>query len=357
MSGKTSKEEQKQQEINNTPVIGILTLPISNWLGENVSLKSRRAKSYLPSAYVKWIENSGARVVPIQYNATKPILLSYLNQLDGAIICGEVPAVNYGMLPDDVKVDIEVVRWMKAENTIFEFAKVQNKRGTYFPLMGIGMGYEELVFMHTVPHYYSKLTTTDDAMSISEDQVSKTEMVDMAQEYLSVPLHLTKNPGVFGTAFTEKQKKEWSKTPVLYTGPGWGFNADDSSKKRWEGFLEVNATNVNKKLKTKVISLYSFKDYPFYGCAFHPEAVIYNWSEEEIPQTNTAVAFSQKLSELFVNECRKNPTKLSSDKILIYNYTLYSPEKVLKILYPENWESLELRQHFTNSYFFGVVKN
>ena len=120
MSEKTSKEEQNQQEINNTPVIGVLTLPISNWLGENVSLKSRRAKSYLPSAYVKWIENSGARVVPIQYNATKPILLSYLNQLDGAIICGEVPAVNYGMLPDDVKVDIEVVRWVPDNLTLID---------------------------------------------------------------------------------------------------------------------------------------------------------------------------------------------------------------------------------------------
>ena len=32
MSGKTSTE------INNRPVIGILTLPLSNWLGDNIAL-------------------------------------------------------------------------------------------------------------------------------------------------------------------------------------------------------------------------------------------------------------------------------------------------------------------------------
>ena len=32
MSGKTSAE------INNRPVIGILTLPLSNWLGNNITL-------------------------------------------------------------------------------------------------------------------------------------------------------------------------------------------------------------------------------------------------------------------------------------------------------------------------------
>ncbi len=77
----------KSSDINNRPVIGILTLPLSNWLGDNIELGSRRAKSYLPAAYVAWIENSGARVVPIQYTMTKPILYSYLAQINGVIIC------------------------------------------------------------------------------------------------------------------------------------------------------------------------------------------------------------------------------------------------------------------------------
>ena len=89
--------------------------------------------------------------------------------------------------------------------------------------------------------------------------------------------------------------------------------------------------------------------------AFHPEAVIYSWVEKMIPQTDVGVHFSHKRSALFVNECRKNLTQLSSMSILIYNYTLFSPAKVLKILYPENWQTMQLRKHFTNSYFFGLT--
>ena len=113
----------------------------------------------------------------------------------------------------------------------------------------------------------------------------------------------------------------------------------------------------NKHLKTEYINAYSFKEFPFYGMAFHPEAVIYSWMEKKIPQTDVGVHFSHKMSELFVNECRKNLTQLASENILIYNYTLFSPAKVLKLLYPENWQTLQLKKHFTNSYFFGIVRH
>ena len=53
----------------------------------------------------------------------------------------------------------------------------------------------------------------------------------------------------------------------------------------------------------------------------------------------------------------KNLTQLASKNILIYNYTLFSPAKVLKLLYPENWQTLQLKKHFTNSYFFGIVRH
>ena len=99
MSGKTSAE------INNRPVIGILTMPLSNWLGDNVALTSRRAKSYLPAAYVRWIENSGARVVPIQYTATAPIIKSYLTQINGIIICGDIAPINYAKINKDTKIE------------------------------------------------------------------------------------------------------------------------------------------------------------------------------------------------------------------------------------------------------------
>ena len=348
MSSKTSTS------VNNQPVIGILTIPLSNWLGDNIAIDSERAKSYLPAAYVRWIENSGARVVPIQYTLTKPIMNSYLAQVNGVIICGDISPVNVSNMKPDTQIEMNVIRWAKAEFHIFEWAKKQNRMGTYFPVLGIGMGYEELIFMHQYPKYYSQIKDSKTAMS-NDKPFNPKEMVEISKTYTSNPFKLTSNPGIFGRKFSKKDQKIFATNKVCYTTPGWALNAKSKNVKQFETFLEINSIGKNKKLNTEYINAYSFKELPFYGLAFHPEAVIYSWVEEMIPQTDNDVLFSQKMSELFVNECRKNLTPLSSTQILIYNYTLFSPNKVLKILYPENWETMQLRKHFTNSYFFGLV--
>ena len=61
--------------LNETPVIGILTIPISKWVtgDQKLILKSKHLKSFIPNAYIQWLESAGAQVVPIQYNLTKPI--------------------------------------------------------------------------------------------------------------------------------------------------------------------------------------------------------------------------------------------------------------------------------------------
>jgi hypothetical protein len=139
--------------------------------------------------------------------------------------------------------------------------------------------------------------------------------------------------------------------------PGFAMNAIGKKEKEMEKFLEINSIAKNQKLNTEFINIHSFKDYPFYGFAFHPEAVVYNWIEKMIPQTEAGLSFSHKMSEIFVNECRKNSTQLISESILIYNYTLYSTGKVLKLLYPQNWQTMQLRKHFANSYFFGITRH
>ena len=346
--------DKTETDINNRPVIGVLTMALSNWLGDNIDLKSRRAKSYLPAAYVQWIENSGARVVPIQYTTTGPILKSYLSQINGIIICGDISPVNYATMDKDTVIEQEVIRWMKAEFSIFQWAKKQNNLGNYFPVLGIGMGYEELIFMNLMPNYYSRVTGTKSAMNFTDEEIPKDEMVKVADTYFASPFKLTDTPGIYGN-ISKDDKKLFATKDVCYTTPGWVMNTKGEKISKIKEFIDINSVGKNKHLKTEYINAYSFKEYPFYGMAFHPEAVIYSWMEKQIPQTDVGVQFSHKMSELFVDECRKNLTQLISKNILIYNYTLFSPAKVLKLLYPENWQTLQLKKHFTNSYFFGMV--
>ena len=200
MSSKTSTS------VNNQPVIGILTIPLSNWLGDNIAIDSERAKSYLPAAYVRWIENSGARVVPIQFTLTKPIMNSYLAQVNGVIICGDISPVNVSNMKPNTQIEMNVIRWAKAEFHIFEWAKKQNRMGTYFPVLGIGMGYEELIFMHQYPKYYSQIKDSKTAMSNNKPFNPK-EMVEISKTYTSNPFKLTSNPGIFGRKLSKKDQK------------------------------------------------------------------------------------------------------------------------------------------------------
>jgi len=352
MSDKTSSPD----EINNRPVIGILTNALSNWLGDNISIDSKKAKSYLPAAYVNWIENSGARVVPIQYTATKPIILSYLTQLNGVIICGDISPLNYATLKKGTQFNTNILRWAHSEFIIFQWAKKQNNLGKYFPVLGIGMGYEELIFMNLMPEYYSEFTNSKSVWADLPAGYKPTdELVKASDTYRATPLTLTDTPGIFGSKISKADRKLWATNPVCYTTPGWAMNAKSKKIDKLKEFLEINSIVKEQKSKAEYINIYSFKEYPFYGMAFHPEAVIYSWIEKEIPQTDVGVEFSLKMSEIFVNECRKNLTQLTSNKILIYNYTLFSSEKVLKILYPEKWQTMQLKKHFTNSYFFGLT--
>ena len=57
--------------------IGILTVPLSK--NEYYVYKNNKNvyfNSYLPNSYVKWLEQSGAKVVPIPFNLPEKKLLS-----------------------------------------------------------------------------------------------------------------------------------------------------------------------------------------------------------------------------------------------------------------------------------------
>ena len=70
---KTQKRKKKKKNklciektcVYKNPVIGILTVPVYK------VERNKKLVSYLPDSYVKWIQMSGARVVPILFNWDK----------------------------------------------------------------------------------------------------------------------------------------------------------------------------------------------------------------------------------------------------------------------------------------------
>ena len=66
--------------------------------------------------------------------------------------------------------------------------------------------------------------------------------------------------------------------------------------------------------------------YPFWGSAFHPEKVLFDWNNflTELPHSKEARDVAQFFGRFFVDQARKNNHKFASrdilEKHLIYNF-------------------------------------
>ena len=75
----------KTEDLNYRPIIGILAQELSEelepWYGDNYT-------SYIGAAYVKWIEQAGARVVPVLINQDEEYYETIFSSTNGLVFPG-----------------------------------------------------------------------------------------------------------------------------------------------------------------------------------------------------------------------------------------------------------------------------
>ena len=343
--------------LNETPVIGILTLPISKWVTGNqkLILKSKYLKSYIPNAAIEWIESAGAQVVPIQYNLTKPIMTSILKQVNGVVIGGEIIKSKPENLKDS-DIDIHIIRYSKAEFHIFNYAKEQNANGYFFPLFGVAGGAQDLLMMEKMPEFFKNFKTKDNAKNI---KFPKDTFIEIPSKNKRYPLKLTNAFGILNKNNTSMEyQKTFKKNNVCYSETGFTFRATGKFIKSLKNSIYINSLAKTKNHKL-FINMFTFQQYPFYGTLFHPEAIFHNSILNQTKNSIPMNKLSLLLSERFVNDARKNHNKLLTQSILIYNYTLFSPQNVIKILFPDQWQVYiqQFNKEMPVSYFFGLTSN
>ena len=91
--------EQNAEEINYRPIIGILAQELSSslepWYGDNYT-------SYIGAAYVKYVEQAGARVVPVLIDQTEEYYDTIFKSTNGLLIPGgAVSIVDSGLKLND----------------------------------------------------------------------------------------------------------------------------------------------------------------------------------------------------------------------------------------------------------------
>ncbi len=297
---KLSKKNKTKKLKKNKVVIGILTSPIPD---KNDELN---AKSYLYKSYVDWVNLKNVKIVPLQYNLPKHILLLLLNQINGIIMVGG--AVN-NLNTHKMKTYKQYLGTCKY---IINHAKNENNKKRYFPLFSICLGFEIMGILAQ-----KKIG--------SEKEFSKSS-IDKIQNKGLYPLHFNDEDSRLKALFTSAERDQISKKPSVYYSHKLSFNLSKKYTQKIEKKQLISSSAI-KNGKHYITSMED-RNYPFYSTLFHPEKPKFL---RHIPNTNTSNLVSLRLIDFFVKECKKNKNRWlgcgDANNFFIENYPYYMIQK------------------------------
>lgn len=219
--------------VNNYPIIGVFTQPSTSKEGN-----CNGNCMYLAASYVKYLEAAGARVVPINYGASKSELDTIFSSVNGVFFPGGGSS------------------FPSSAQYIFDKAVSANDAGDYFPMWGTCMGFQWLM------------------IAASRDTgILDPPSGQMDSENYSIPLDFTKaasSSRLFANADT-KVMNILSTQNVTLNNHHYGIYPDHlASTPSLNSFYNVLSTNVDRNGVPFVSTVEAFK-YPIYGSQWHPE--------------------------------------------------------------------------------------
>ncbi|XP_050544522.1 gamma-glutamyl hydrolase B-like [Daktulosphaira vitifoliae] len=277
---------------NKGPIVGILTQEIQWSCLINTHPDLPENTTYIASSYVKAVEASGGRVIPVFTNKTFEYYLDIVKKVNGILIPG-------GSCSFDTNSGITQSVCM-----IYKIAKKINDMHDHFPIFGICLGFELLLLC---------------------SNHGKTPLVMCNCEGMNMPLELI--PGM------EKKSVLFKKMPydiknILLNKPVTANHhhfcitrpvmSSTGLNKFW------NTITINRDINDmEFISSIEAKNYPFVGLQFHPEKNAYEWERND-PHDWDAIYSARFFYDWFLNECRQNKHKYINEEELkaeiIYNY-------------------------------------
>jgi gamma-glutamyl hydrolase len=293
---------------NLRPIIGILAIP-----------STESSNSFIHASYVEWLEQGGARVVPIPHDTPPLEIDEILQSINGVLFTGGALDLEFNST------------FVKAADQILNH--VRNSRDDYFPMWVTCMGFQMLTGL------------------VVRDLGSDVIVPGYDSYRLAIPLEFTEHARksrLFGGAsdeiFSNLAKKNitanvhhFSIQPELYAN-------NDLLK----DMFEVLSYNHDRKGRPFVSSIEG-RNLPIYGVQWHPEKPQYEWDvytnpEESLPHDPAAYPAMQYFSNFFISEARKNirrfPNASEESRRLIYNYYPRAFEDTFSYVFPFRQETL-----------------
>lgn len=241
----------------NRPVIGILTQP-TEFGGE-----------YIAASYVKFVEASGARVVPIRYWWSERELQTVFRGINGVLLPGGGASLD----PEDSVM-------IRPAQILYDLAQKQNKLvPNSFFLFGVCLGWEIL------------------AVVASKDATILKESGQYDNHGLAKPLQQVD----FRSQLFRDLDSKLPKKKLFYHSHQMGVSPE-MFRLKFDHCWKTVATGQDERGK-RFIAAAESRCAPYYGLQFHPEKNLFEWkSGADIPHqleaTEVTLHFVRLLAEL-----------------------------------------------------------
>eukprot|EP01100_Stratorugosa_tubuloviscum_P008869 TRINITY_DN3707_c1_g2_i1.p1 TRINITY_DN3707_c1_g2~~TRINITY_DN3707_c1_g2_i1.p1 ORF type:complete len:317 (-),score=121.35 TRINITY_DN3707_c1_g2_i1:75-1025(-) len=272
---------------NDRPIVGIYTQPTHGSL-------AKYGNSYIAASYVKFLESSGVRVIPIFHNSTSSELKDLFNSINAILLPG-----------GGVDLTSEVQYWNNLKY-LFSLVKQANDNGDHFLLWGTCLGFEEL-------------------LCLAADDTEILESFD-AENY-TIPLDFTSiaySSNLFRQA-PAKIMDILANEPITMNNHQSGLTPSTFNKmSSLNSFYDILSTNYDRN-NIEFISTIEAKNYPIYGVQWHPEKNQFEWTPSEvIDHSIDAVEAISYFTNFIGREARKNAHYYQDvnkeNKAVFYNY-------------------------------------
>ncbi|XP_076272744.1 gamma-glutamyl hydrolase A-like isoform X1 [Rhynchophorus ferrugineus] len=278
------------EALNDGPIVGILS---QETYIINKYFPDRKYDSFIQASYVKFLESAGARIIPIWIGQTEEYYRRVINYTNGVMFPGGGTYFN------------ETGGYGEAATHLYRIALEQNNKGTYYPIWGICLGMQALM--------YAALNGTED-IRVDCSSNNRVEALNFTLDQSTSRLFAQAPADIMEILRNEK---------VTYNQHRYCLTQEVLSDKNMLDDWRILSTNQDEN-GLEFISSFEHKKVPFYGIQFHPEKNMFEFGRTSIPHSANSIRSSQYFANYFVNECRKNTNKFPNDEIesssLIFNF-------------------------------------
>ncbi|XP_068618378.1 gamma-glutamyl hydrolase-like [Battus philenor] len=291
---------QEDAAINDRPIIGVLSQEQSFYL--HGKYPKENFTSYIAASYVKDIEASGARVVPILIGKNREYYKEIMSKLNGVLFPGGATYFN------------QSDGYADAGQHIYELAIELNEAGDYFPIFGTCLGFELLIIIASgrgeKENRIRCYSYTNLPLNFTNDFRSSKMFRDAPANVIHILAHEDVTINAHQFCIVDKNLESHDLVKDWYVS---SYSKDDYG-------VDFIATIEHRR-------------YPFYGVQFHPEKNSFEWKlSKNYAHSINAIKANRYFMDFFVRECRRNHHAFANaseeNQYVIYNYEPYFTGKL-----------------------------